>query len=94
MTRQDQRDFFPSFWGKGLSKSSVVNLNISAEPSQSAHVIIGVLTYTYPLDWKYSWIANAATLLILKIALNVLVLGLKWATLLKNSLVCLFGWIG
>ena len=69
---------------------NVVNLNISAEPSQSAQVMIGVFTYTYPFDWKYSWIANAATLLILKTALNVFVLGRKCAIVRKYSKECLF----
>ena len=39
-----EKSVLPSFVGKGLVKSKVVNLNISAEPSQSAQVIIGVFT--------------------------------------------------
>ena len=57
-------------------------------------MIIGVWTYTNPRSWKNLWIAKETTERTLKTALKVLVLGRKWAIVLKYSKVCLFFWSG
>ena len=77
-----------------LSKSNEVTLNISPAPSASEDVIIGVWIFTNPLSLRNLWIEKITACLILNIALKVFVLGLRWATSLKNSKLCFFGWIG
>ena len=52
--------------------------------------MIGEWAYTKFLSWKNLCIAYAAKLLTLNTAEKVLLLGLKWAIVLKYSKVCLF----